>query len=73
LSELERTERERPGRALVDDLPLFAAAVRPAPPPPAAAARDAWREAFDAIDPDELTPRAALEALYRLKGIGRNS
>jgi DNA mismatch repair protein MutS len=25
------------------------------------------REALDALDPDELTPREALEALYRLK------
>ena len=29
---------------------------------------DALREALGAIDPDEMTPREALEALYRLKG-----
>jgi DNA mismatch repair protein MutS len=28
---------------------------------------DALTDAFDALDPDELTPKQALEALYRLK------
>jgi DNA mismatch repair ATPase MutS len=27
------------------------------------------REAFAELDLDEMTPRAALEALYRLKGL----
>jgi DNA mismatch repair protein MutS len=66
LGELERADRERPKRALVDDLPLFAVSARPA----AATrepARDAVREALDAIDPDELTPKQALEAVYQLK------
>jgi DNA mismatch repair protein MutS len=68
LSELERSDREKPKRALVEDLPLFAAPVRAAPPKPAPPpARDPLREALDALDPDELTPREALEALYRLK------
>ena len=66
LTELERSDREHPRAALVDDLPLFAAA-RPAAPPPPRPARDDLREALAAIDPDELTPRQALEALYRLK------
>jgi DNA mismatch repair protein MutS len=45
----------------LDDLPLFAAAAEPeqAPDPVAAA--------LDTIDPDRLTPREALDALYRLK------
>jgi len=63
LAELERSDRERPKRALVDDLPLFAAPVRPAAPPK----RDPLRETLDGLDPDEMTPRDALEALYRLK------
>ena len=47
----------------LDDLPLFAASPEPehAPDPVAAA--------LDAIDPDSLTPREALEELYRLKRI----
>jgi len=35
--------------------------------PPPAPQRDVLGEALDAIDPDELSPRAAMEALYRLK------
>lgn len=65
LSELERSDRESPKRALVDDLPLFAApAARTEPPKPA---RDSLREALDSIDPDQMSPREALDALYRLK------
>ncbi len=42
-------------------LPLFEAA----PPPPVA--KDHLREALEAIDPDRLSPRDALEALYALR------
>ncbi|MGB6056405.1 MAG: hypothetical protein WBG17_14345, partial [Burkholderiaceae bacterium] len=38
-------------------------AVEPDPPPATAA----LLQALDAIDPDALTPRAALDELYRLK------
>jgi len=48
------------------ELPLFAAAP-PRPPKPAAPAPDALRSAVEAIDPDELSPKAALETLYRLR------
>ncbi len=66
LAELEKSEREKPVAAIIDDLPLFSVPVRQAPP----AARqtpDALRVELAAIEPDELTPRQALEALYRLK------
>jgi DNA mismatch repair protein MutS len=67
LSELEKQDRERPKAALIDDLPLFAAA-KPAPAASVTPAEpDPLRTALAAIDPDELTPREALEALYRLK------
>ncbi|MFD2252160.1 DNA mismatch repair protein MutS [Pseudochelatococcus lubricantis] len=68
LSELEKSEREKPVSALIDDLPLFAAFNAPR----AAATEvraDPLREALDTIVPDELSPREALEALYRLKGL----
>ncbi|NBJ11712.1 DNA mismatch repair protein MutS [Microvirga arsenatis] len=65
LSELERSDREAPKRALLDDLPLFAVSVRNEPPAPPKS--DALREALDALDPDQMTPREALDALYRLK------
>ncbi|HEY8381401.1 MAG TPA: DNA mismatch repair protein MutS [Microvirga sp.] len=67
LSELERSDRERPKRALVDDLPLFAVAAVAAKPGPQAPKADPLREALDALDPDAMTPREALDALYALK------
>ncbi|GAB4150103.1 MAG: DNA mismatch repair protein MutS [Sphingomonadales bacterium] len=48
-----------------DDLPLFA----PLPPPPLAATPDPLQQALKALKPDDLSPRQALEALYRLKGL----
>jgi DNA mismatch repair protein MutS len=45
----------------LDDLPLFASAVETAAP------SDTLRDALAAIEPDGLTPREALESLYRLK------
>ncbi|MEP9354444.1 DNA mismatch repair protein MutS [Xanthobacter sp. KR7-65] len=72
LAELEAAERAAPAQKLIDDLPLFAARPKPAA---AAAPTDsraaAVRDALDALDPDGLSPREALEALYRLKGLLR--
>ncbi|WP_375464690.1 DNA mismatch repair protein MutS [uncultured Methylobacterium sp.] len=65
LKGLEKAERDRPGRPRIDDLPLFASLAPP--PPPDAPADDPLGRLLDAIDPDALTPREALEALYRLK------
>ncbi len=48
-------------------LPLFATAAPAAPPAPRRA--DPLVEALAAIDPDRLTPREALDALYRLKSV----
>jgi DNA mismatch repair protein MutS len=59
---LEKLEREPGSPTRLDDLPLFAAA-KPAPPPESSKVE----AALAAIDPDDLTPREALEALYRLK------
>jgi DNA mismatch repair protein MutS len=53
---------------LADDLPLFQAARRAAPEP-AAATQSAVEAALRDIRPDELSPREALDALYRLKGL----
>lgn len=52
----------------LDDLPLFAATL--AEPAAATAAPDALRAALAAVNPDALTPREALELLYRLKDLG---
>jgi DNA mismatch repair protein MutS len=50
---------------LVDDLPLFRAMQHR--PPPVAAPESAVETLLHDIRPDELTPREALEVLYRLK------
>jgi DNA mismatch repair protein MutS len=83
LAELEASDRRTPVEKLVADLPLFAASQMPAetasetkrvampqttPETPSAAPfDDRLGEALDALDPDSLAPRAALDALYKLK------
>jgi DNA mismatch repair protein MutS len=61
---LERLERDPNSPTRLDDLPLFAA-LKPAPPPEPSRVETA----LAALDPDSLSPREALEALYRLKGL----
>ncbi|MCW5770794.1 MAG: DNA mismatch repair protein MutS [Rhodospirillaceae bacterium] len=68
LAQLEAGEQSGRLATLADDLPLFSAAAK-APRraglrEPSAAERELGR-----INPDELSPRAALEALYRLKSL----
>jgi DNA mismatch repair protein MutS len=65
LAQLEAEDRVSPARALIDDLPLFAATR--AAPPPRDDPRDAMIEALVALHPDEMSPRDALDALYALK------
>ncbi|WP_425423424.1 DNA mismatch repair protein MutS [Stappia stellulata] len=66
LAQLEEQDRRTPGKQAIDDLPLFAAAPVAAPAP-AVRDRDVLAEALAELDPDDMTPRDALEALYRLK------
>jgi len=49
---------------VLDDLPLFAHHVAPAP-----VQKDPVLTALDAVRPDEMTPKQAIEALYELKKI----
>ncbi|WP_245499242.1 DNA mismatch repair protein MutS [Mesorhizobium sp. M1A.F.Ca.ET.072.01.1.1] len=67
LHQLEEGEVSGKTNRLVDDLPLFSVAVKREAPKPAK--NDVLGEALGAINPDEMTPREALEALYRLKGL----
>ncbi|TGQ15342.1 DNA mismatch repair protein MutS [Mesorhizobium sp. M4B.F.Ca.ET.215.01.1.1] len=67
LHQLEEGEVSGKANRLVDDLPLFSVAVKREAPKPAK--NDALSEALGTINPDEMTPREALEALYRLKGL----
>ena len=67
LDALEKGEREGGSqKALIDDLPLFAAASPP-PPSPAAPHTSPVIEMLTEAHPDELSPREALELIYRLK------
>ena len=63
---LEQGEQSGALAQLADDLPLFSAS-----PPPAARADEpsALEQALAEVNPDELSPRDALETLYRLKGL----
>jgi DNA mismatch repair protein MutS len=77
---LEKGNAKSPdAAALLEELPLFAAAVpalavpgeglgggQPGAPSPV-------EEAVAALSPDDLTPKEALEALYRLKELERRS
>ena len=69
LATLERGEQAGALARLADDLPLFSAAAArstPAPPSPI-------EEALASLLPDELTPKEALELLYRLKALHKGS
>jgi DNA mismatch repair protein MutS len=66
LTSLEKSDRSRP-KPMIDDLPLFAVKAEPEADPdehPALAA-------LDALNPDELSPKEALERLYELKTLRR--
>jgi DNA mismatch repair protein MutS len=66
LRHLEKSGAGQSAQKLVDDLPLFAT-MRPAPKQ--SAEPNALEAALQAIHPDDLTPKDALEALYRLKAL----
>jgi len=63
---LDRLEREAGAPAHLDDLPLFAAS---APPPAGRTGPSPVELALADLDPDSMSPREALEALYRLRGL----
>jgi DNA mismatch repair protein MutS len=65
LAVLEKGEQGGALTRLADDLPLFSAA-RPAPREPR---HDALAAALGEVQPDALTPREALDILYKLKAL----
>jgi DNA mismatch repair protein MutS len=65
LTRLEDADRKNPASQLIDDLPLFQMAVRREDTRKAGASK--VEEAVKALNPDEMTPREALDALYALK------
>jgi len=68
LASLEQGEQAGALTRLADDLPLFAATAAKAAAP--VTKESAVEAALKDVNPDELTPRAALELLYRLKDLG---
>jgi DNA mismatch repair protein MutS len=67
LAQIEAEDRVSPARRLIDDLPLFASARPAAPPVQTDSALVALMDALVALNPDDMSPRDALEALYALK------
>ena len=65
LTSLEKGDQAGALTRLAEDLPLFA--LKPSPAPLAAKGPSALDQRLTDIQPDELTPREALEALYELK------
>ena len=71
LDALESGEREGGAtkKTLIDDLPLFAAT--PAPPPQKQT-RSPALDLLDSVHPDDLSPRDALDLIYKLKDAARD-
>ncbi|MHC3939194.1 DNA mismatch repair protein MutS [Paenochrobactrum sp. BZR 201-1] len=68
LKQLEEGETSGKANKLIDDLPLFSVVLKQETPKTQVQANE-LQHALDAIRPDDLSPREALEALYRLKEI----
>jgi DNA mismatch repair protein MutS len=66
LATLEKGEQGGALARLAEDLPLFAASM----PPPALAEPSPLEQLLSELKPDELSPRAALELLYKIKALG---
>ena len=69
LRQLEAGQTSGKSDRLIDDLPLFSVEVKRQPPKPACGKENALLAALADLSPDEMTPREALEMLYRLKGL----
>lgn len=65
LSALEKSSEGTKTAKLIDDLPLFTASAMPAPVTRVSAAEDELKT----VDPDTLTPKEALDLIYKLKAL----
>ncbi|MGB7285421.1 MAG: DNA mismatch repair protein MutS [Salaquimonas sp.] len=70
LDQLENTDHGKSASALVDELPLFS--VKQKPTPVTSVKDEPLQKAVEALLPDELTPREAMEQLYALKALLRD-
>ena len=72
LEALEKGEREGPAqKALIDDLPLFAAS--PSPTEIVKTGPNPLEQRLADVHPDSLSPREALDLLYELKALNEES
>jgi DNA mismatch repair protein MutS len=69
---LEQGEAKSAPARLAEDLPLFAAAIERGRPKPSRQEIAAIESALAAVDPDALTPREALQLVYRLKALAND-
>ncbi|GAA0784743.1 DNA mismatch repair protein MutS [Roseibium denhamense] len=70
LSQLEEQDRNTASETLIDELPLFASLSPQAAAPTAVSAPEsAALTALSNFNPDDMTPREALDALYKLKAM----
>ena len=69
LEELEAQDRHNPVEKMVDDLPLFSLQLPAAAP--VQPKQDNLRDELAQLDPDQMTPREAMDALYHLKALLR--
>jgi DNA mismatch repair protein MutS len=67
---LDRLENEGVARQDLAELPLFAASAPAAAPP---AGPGPVEQAVAELDPDGMSPREAMDALYRLKALARST
>ncbi|WEJ10444.1 DNA mismatch repair protein MutS [Sinorhizobium sp. M103] len=67
LAKLEDADRKNPASQLIDDLPLFQVAVRREEAARASSGPSKVEESLKALNPDDMTPREALDALYAFK------
>ncbi|MGD9480032.1 DNA mismatch repair protein MutS [Shinella sp. G-2] len=65
LAKLEDADRKNPASQLIDDLPLFQVAVRREEAKRSGPSK--VEELVKGLNPDDMTPREALDALYALK------
>lgn len=71
LALLEKDGDSHAVKTLADDLPLFSATKRPAASPQPAG-KSELEKAMEDIQPDSLSPREALDLVYRLKSLVQN-
>ncbi|MEC9344753.1 MAG: DNA mismatch repair protein MutS [Pseudomonadota bacterium] len=67
LKQLEKSGGGRKAVSFADELPLFAAMAQPPAGPAVDAGPTPLEAALTALHPDDMSPKQALEALYRLK------